>query len=205
MSSSFPLPIEEMRLLDFVTWDRYAGTPDDFGLFGWISRADGRSDFIRLHVVPDGIGYSTSSAEYSAEISTRLNGGEPTGTHNDCLRVEAHPDAASLPNVVRLERGCVLPAPSADHPLRRFDAAALRLHYETVGQVIASLSEMGTDPDVASAVSHLGVTEAIESAASEERGDALGKAFTLLERVGTQDPEVREFLAGFGLEVDRRG
>lgn len=99
--AAFRLPLQEMAALDFVTWDRYAGTPDDFVVFGWIARAqDGRSDFVTFNVVPEGIGFSTSSAEWSAEISRRLNGN--ADTHNHCRRVESHPAAAELSNVVRL-------------------------------------------------------------------------------------------------------
>jgi hypothetical protein len=97
--ADYELPLEEMALLDFVWWDRYAGMPDDFKLFGWIDRPDGRSDFILLTVVPEGIGYTTSSAERAEEVSRRLNDGEKSETHNPCRRVEDHPAATSLPNV----------------------------------------------------------------------------------------------------------
>lgn len=99
---SFVLPLEEMVLLDFVRWDRYAGKPEKFQLFGWIDRPDGRSDFILFEVTPEGIGYTTSSAERSEEISRRLNDGQASETHNPCRRVERHPVAADLANVVRL-------------------------------------------------------------------------------------------------------
>lgn len=120
-ASAVELPIEEMAMLDFIRWDRYTSSTKKLSLFGWIPREDGRSDFVLLTVIPEGIGFTTSSAEYSEEISRRLNGGEPTGTHNDCLRVEAHPAAAELPNVVRLQ-----PKESGAFDARRLTGPALK-------------------------------------------------------------------------------
>lgn len=96
------LPVEEMAVLDFVNWDRFAGNTERLSVFGWIDRPDGRSDFVLLRVTAEGIAFTTSSAELSPEISRRLNGGEPSSSHNACQRVEHHPKAAGLPNVVRL-------------------------------------------------------------------------------------------------------
>jgi hypothetical protein len=86
----------------------------------------------------------------------------------------------------------------------RFDAAALRLHYETLGQVSASLSEMGPDGDIADTVRYLGasmgsLSQALETASSEQQDDFMGKALAHLSRVGGEDPEVVEFLKQFGL------
>lgn len=97
------LPLEEMGLLYFVRWDRYTvGRNGVSCVFGWIDRADGRFDFVVLEPDPDGLGFTTSSAERSEEISTLLNGGEPTGTHNPCRRVEDAEESALLENVIRL-------------------------------------------------------------------------------------------------------
>ena len=112
------LPVEEMGLLPFVEWDRY--TEDGKGgvsmVFGWIARPDGRSDFVILRPTEGGLGFSTSSAEYSEEISRLLRGGELSETHQTCIRVESHPDAESLANVVRLT---ALAGKSGDVPVIR--------------------------------------------------------------------------------------
>lgn len=90
-----------MLLLDFVQWDRYSGNSEKFVVFGWIARPDGRSDFVLLRVDSQWIGFTTSSAEYSEEISRRLNDGVPTGTHTRCHRVEFNFSAQQVPNVIR--------------------------------------------------------------------------------------------------------
>lgn len=91
----------DLMCLDFVVWDRYAvADTGDLVVYGWISRKDGRSDFVVLTYTPSGgRGYVTSSAERTAEIGSRL--GFAGDSHSDCLRVE---DAvpSGLANVVRL-------------------------------------------------------------------------------------------------------
>lgn len=85
---------DAMNQLDFVTWDRcivhdYPLYADPLGLtvYGWIARDDGRSDFVVLESYPweDRLGYTTSSARYSAEIHRRLYGSDDG--HTDCQRV----------------------------------------------------------------------------------------------------------------------
>lgn len=88
--------------LDFVQRDRYVSGLDYVTAYGWISRPDGRADFVVLDQEEgrDAPIYWTSSARYSAEIC-RLLYGEETD-HIDCQRVEHA--GLSLPNVVRLKR-----------------------------------------------------------------------------------------------------
>lgn len=93
------MPLEEMRLLDFVQWDRFVEGEREVVVYGWIERTTLRDDFVVLTSVPAGVGFLTSSAKYSEEIGRRLNGGEPSGTHSKCQRVEVVSD---LPNVIRL-------------------------------------------------------------------------------------------------------
>lgn len=95
------LPIAEMRALDFVRWDRFAGDATQLVVYGWIDRTDGRCDFVLLDCVPEGVGFVTSSSEWTAEINRRLYGDGGEG-HNSCVRVEEHPASAPLPNVIRL-------------------------------------------------------------------------------------------------------
>lgn len=78
---------EQMNLLPMVTWDRYAGSGSEFDAYGWIPRRDGQRDFVVLQFNRFGVGFITSSAKYSAAISTILNGGVPSATHNECVRV----------------------------------------------------------------------------------------------------------------------
>lgn len=84
-----------LNRLPFVRWDRLTDwrTPsrDHAGVtvFGWIARDDGRSDFVLMEFFSwnhDPPGFSTSSAERSAEIAELLYG--PGGDHFPCQRVE---------------------------------------------------------------------------------------------------------------------
>lgn len=88
-----------MALLDFVTWDRWSGARDIAAAFGWIPRADGRFDFVRIETDGESYGNSTSSAEHSVLISKLLHG--TASEHHGCRRVED--DFPGLPNVVRLK------------------------------------------------------------------------------------------------------
>lgn len=92
---------ERMNRLDFVRWDRCVRHDNTAVAYGWISRDDGRSDFVLLDFSwgdtegLDGstltwfaVGFSTSSAVYSAIISRLLHGGGEGVEHRDCERVE---------------------------------------------------------------------------------------------------------------------
>ncbi len=85
---------EWLNKLPFVTWDRLTEwTTEDrentgVTVFGWITRDDGRSDFVLMEFTSwsETVGFSTSSAERSAEIAKILYGSD--GNHFDCQRVE---------------------------------------------------------------------------------------------------------------------
>lgn len=79
-----------MNYLWFVRWDRAIPGDGFVDVYGWIDRDDGRSDFVLLtfwdeHPPGTPPSWSTSSARYSAEIATIING--RTDTHNGCRRV----------------------------------------------------------------------------------------------------------------------
>ena len=79
-----------MNYLWFVRWDRAIPGDGLVDVYGWIDRDDGRSDFVLLtfwdeHPPGTPPSWSTSSARYSAEIATIVNGS--TDTHNACRRV----------------------------------------------------------------------------------------------------------------------
>lgn len=81
-----------LNLLPFVIWDRFTTDPDGRGVvYGWISRPDGRFDFVVLEYSADlaSIGYTTSSVEHSEEIGVLLYG-EKAGQHFPCQRVDEH-------------------------------------------------------------------------------------------------------------------
>lgn len=89
---------QTLNLLPEVHWDRWTGELDaelGIGVFGWVARQDGKSDFVYLRVDKDGAWMvGTSSAEHSAEFARRLKfdtGGEG---HKPCKRVEDY-----FPNV----------------------------------------------------------------------------------------------------------
>jgi hypothetical protein len=80
-----------LNLFPEVAWDRFIVNGDDLTVYGWVARLDGRADFLILDAVLDDdglrVGYTTSSAEMSAEFGRRLHGeGQP---HYECQRVEA--------------------------------------------------------------------------------------------------------------------
>lgn len=79
--------IEEiLNKLPEVTWDRWAGELNLMGVFGWLSRDDGRFDFVHLCIAEGKVfGFSTSSAKYSDEFAGRLGIGDQ---HCPCKRVE---------------------------------------------------------------------------------------------------------------------
>lgn len=104
---------ERMNRLPEVCWDRCVLHDESGVAYGWISRDDGRSDFVVLEfqwgetkglggesLTWLGVGFTTSSARYSHEISKRLHGSD--GGHKDCERIE---DAfgALVQNAIHLE------------------------------------------------------------------------------------------------------
>lgn len=78
--------VPTLNLFPEVTWDRWAGDGiEHIGIFGWIPREDGKSDFIYLMFDADGLAFfTTSSALYSADFGARLG----SINHNPCKRVE---------------------------------------------------------------------------------------------------------------------
>lgn len=81
-----------LNRLPFVRWDRLVDAQVDgqhmVDVYGWISRNDGRFDFVQINFVQwsETPGFSTSSSERSDEIATLLYGDNPT--HFPCQRVE---------------------------------------------------------------------------------------------------------------------
>jgi hypothetical protein len=90
---------ETLALFPEVKWDRWAGdlsSDNGIGIFGWMARKGGRSDFVFLRIDNDGPWLvATSSAEHSAEFTKRVG----FTNHTDCKRVKDHfniPYAATL-------------------------------------------------------------------------------------------------------------
>ena len=76
-----------LNLFPEVRWDRTAGTAGSRVAFGWVDRADGRADFLLVTFTAKGaVGFTTSSAEHSAEWHRRLYGTD--AGHSSCRRVE---------------------------------------------------------------------------------------------------------------------
>lgn len=76
-----------LKKLSFVRWDRYVEFEEGIEFYGWISRKDGKFDFLVLDFFSDGfIDYSTSSAKYSLKILYMIGG--KRGEHNPCKRIE---------------------------------------------------------------------------------------------------------------------
>lgn len=74
-----------------VEWDRWAGLPNEYNIFGWIQRDDGWKDFLVLEIIDNEItDFCTSSAKYSKEFSKRL-----LFPHYECNKV----------NLTQSERG----------------------------------------------------------------------------------------------------
>lgn len=69
-----------------VRWDRCVARDDGGVVFGWIARADGRSDFLCLYWGEGGFGMTTSSAEHSERFSQILFG--TSEGHRPCQRIE---------------------------------------------------------------------------------------------------------------------
>lgn len=93
-----------MNLFPEVLWDRYTASDDWFGVFGWIPRDDGRSDFYTMGFRDGEFEQSDcSSAKYSKEFWLRLCAIDPNlspDDHIDCQRVE---DLGWDVNAIQLE------------------------------------------------------------------------------------------------------
>lgn len=89
---------ERMNRLTQVSWDRCVMHDASAAAYGWIDRSDGRSDFVLLDfqwgtttglasesVRWLAVGFSTSSAEFSASMFDQLELGDG---HKDCERIE---------------------------------------------------------------------------------------------------------------------
>jgi len=90
---------QRMNRLTEVKWDRCVIHDDTAVAYGWIYREDEHADFVLLDfswgetegldgkTIPwIGVGFSTSSAIFSALINQRLRGDE--APHKDCERIE---------------------------------------------------------------------------------------------------------------------
>lgn len=71
-----------------IRWDRFVETIEELQVYGWIGRPDGRSDFVlvTIRLADLGVGFMTSSAFWTKQISLRLCG--TASDHQDCERVE---------------------------------------------------------------------------------------------------------------------
>lgn len=86
MLKTFHSTIEStLNLFPEVRWDRWSGEIDNMGIFGWISRPDGKFDFVQLIFVDgEAEAISTSSKKYSEDFGKRLG----FENHRPCKRVE---------------------------------------------------------------------------------------------------------------------
>lgn len=95
-----------LNLYPEVGWDQFREQDDDFTIYGWIDREDGRSDFM-LWVARDvpgkeqweGWRFTTSSSKWSREFSRCLIPDKKDFEHIDCMRVE---DLGLKVNAIRL-------------------------------------------------------------------------------------------------------
>jgi hypothetical protein len=81
-----------LNLLPEVIWDRFIGDLKDeelgIGVYGWLEREDGKSDFVFVRICVTGAWmFTTSSARYSQEFAIRLKLCSPD-KHQNCQRVE---------------------------------------------------------------------------------------------------------------------
>lgn len=93
---------------EFVDWDRFVVATLDDGrqyvdVYGWIDREDDYKDFVWTRFWPDNdqriMDYTTSSDEYSEELTRIWFGEEAVEDHNECRRVE---HAFDIGNVIEL-------------------------------------------------------------------------------------------------------
>lgn len=85
-----------LNSLEMVRWDRCvkreatADNPTRVTAYGWIDRdQDAYKDFVVIFFSDHRpIGYTTSSAKWSAEISRRLFGESQSAGHRECERIE---------------------------------------------------------------------------------------------------------------------
>jgi hypothetical protein len=88
-----------LRLLPEVRWGRWTGelgSINGIAVYGWVSRPDGKSDFVLVRINCDGPWHmSTSSAQYSEQFARRLSGGSFLG-HQPCKPVEGVFDVTTV-------------------------------------------------------------------------------------------------------------
>jgi hypothetical protein len=93
-----------------VRWDRFIDTGEQVSVYGWIDRDDGKADFLLMEFVrpeePEaagtmGVGYTTSSAEYSEVFFERIYHSE-ADEHFKCQRVEHAAFGALVSRAIRL-------------------------------------------------------------------------------------------------------
>lgn len=95
----------QLARTEFVDWDRFiAFTRNDtfmVEVYGWIDRPDSHEDFVWTQFYPDSetMEYTTSSDEYSEELTRIWFGEDAVEGHNSCRRVE---DTFEIENVVNL-------------------------------------------------------------------------------------------------------
>lgn len=83
-----------------VQWDRFAGNIIDMVVFGWITRDDGKFDFLAVDLFKGKLqSFRTSSAKYSAHFSKMLG-----WSHSDCNRVEDYPEVFGDIYCVKLKK-----------------------------------------------------------------------------------------------------
>jgi hypothetical protein len=80
--------------LDFVMWDRYAGSLDsEIHIYGWIARNDSYKDFVVLTYKDTQVeSFITSSEKYTEQIA-KILGFE---NHGKCIRAENDFDISNL-------------------------------------------------------------------------------------------------------------
>ena len=102
------LVVDVCNELPFVNWDRFIDLSNSVLVFGWIERKqDGYKDFVTVEVNSRGqVEYTTSSAEYSEEISEiyAAYGRLPRGVHESCQRVEDNELLNGVKHFIKIKR-----------------------------------------------------------------------------------------------------
>jgi hypothetical protein len=102
------LVVDVCNELPFVNWDRFIDLSSTVLVFGWIDRKqDSYKDFVTVEVNSKGqLEYTTSSAEYSEEISEiyMAYGRLPRGVHESCQRVEDNELLSGVKHFIKIKR-----------------------------------------------------------------------------------------------------
>ena len=102
------LVVDVCNELPFVNWDRFIDLSNSLLVFGWIDRKqDSYKDFVTVEVNSRGqVEYTTSSAEYSEEISEiyAAYGRLPRGVHESCQRVEDNELLNGVKHFIKIKR-----------------------------------------------------------------------------------------------------